>query len=184
MDTTTVIGSPRSAEPSPPPTPDGPAAAAEQYTRWGWPVTITGTRLLLSTGTHVSAIELAADLAGEVQHFLAVRLLAGPVVALPGAPHRWLLLASSAEEAAQDSIDRLDGRGAITHRSGALVPLPPSRLACGAATWTVPPALAGAWLPPFTAIAAAVRTLTSAIDGRSPRRTGVGADRCACADGT
>ena len=160
MDTAALTGPPRSAEPSPPPMPGAPAAAAEQYTRWGWPVTITGTRLLLSTGTHASAVELAADLAGEVQRFLAVRLLAGPVVTLPGAPHRWLLLAGSAEEVAQGSIDRLDGRGAITHRSGALVPLPPSRVACGAVTWKVPPALAGPWLPPFTAIAAAVRMLT------------------------
>ena len=167
MYTTTVTGPPRGAEPSTPPTPDGPAAAAAQYTRWGWPVTVTGTRLLLSTGTKVSAVELAAELAGEVQHYLAVRLLAGPVVALPGAPHRRLLLAGSAEETPQRSIDRLHGRGAITHRCGALVPLPPSRLACGATTWTVPPALAGPWLPPFTAIAAAVRTLTSTIEGRS-----------------
>lgn len=124
-------------------------------------MTITGTRLLLSTGTQVSAVEMAADLAGDVQHFLAVRLLAGPVITLTGPPDRWLLLAGSAEEVAQGSIDRLEGRGAITHRSGALVPLPPSRLACGAATWTVPPALAEPWLPPFTAIAAAVRTLHS-----------------------
>lgn len=171
MDTATVTGPPRSAEPSASPMPGAPAAAAEQYTRWGWPVTITETRLLLSTGTQVSAVELAAELAGEVQHYLTVRLLGGPVVTLPGTPHRWLLLAGSAEKAPQRSVDRLDGRGAITHRSGALVPLPPSRSACGAATWTVPPALAGPWLPPFTAIAAAVRTLTSAIEGRSPRRT-------------
>ena len=94
-----------------------------------------------------------------MQRFLAVRLLAGPVVALPGTPHRWLLLAGSAEEATQGSIDGLDGRGAITHRSGALVLLPPSRLACGAVIWTVPPALVEPWLPPFTAIASAVRTL-------------------------
>jgi len=167
MDTATVTEPPRGTEPSASPRLDAPAAAAGQYSRWGWPVTITGTRLLLRTGTHVSAVELAAELAGEVQHYLAVRLLAGPMVALPGAPHRCLLLAGSAEETPQRSIDRLHGRGAITHRCGALVPLPPSRLACGAATWTVPPALAGPWLPPFTAIAAAVRTLTSAIEGRS-----------------
>ena len=160
MDTAMVTGPPRRAEPFPPAVPGAPAAAAEQYTRWGWPVTIIGTRLLLTTGTHVSAVELTADLAGEVQRFLAVRLLAGPVIALPGTPHHWLLLASSAEEAAQGSMDRLDGRSAITHRSGALVPLPPSRLACGAATWKVPPALVAPWLPPFTAIAAAVRMLT------------------------
>jgi len=160
MDTAMVTGPPRCAEPSLPAVPGAPAAAAEQYTRWGWPVTIIGTRLLLTTGTHVSAVELTADLAGEVQRFLAARLLAGPVIALPGTPHHWLLLASSAEEAAQGSMDRLDGRSAITHRSGALVPLPPSRLACGAATWKVPPALVAPWLPPFTAIAAAVRMLT------------------------
>ncbi|MGI9064217.1 MAG: hypothetical protein ACR2FQ_10470 [Pseudonocardiaceae bacterium] len=152
--------SPRRDGSSLPPTPIAPAIAAAQYTRWGWPVTITGRHLLLTTGNPVSAVELPADLAEQVQHHLAVRMLAGPVVALPGTPCRRLLLAGCADQAAQAGIDRLEHHGAITHRCGALVPLPPSRLARGAVTWTVPPPPVQPWLPPFTAIAAAVRTLT------------------------
>lgn len=160
MTTAEITAAPRRDGPSRPPMPDAPAVAAAQYTRWGWPVTITGRRLLLTTGNQVSAVELPADLARQVHQHLAVRMLAGPVVALPGTPCRRLLLAGCADQAAQASIDRLEHRGAITHRCGALVPLPPSRLARGAVTWTVPPALVEPWLPPFTAIAAAVRTLT------------------------
>ena len=95
-----------------------------------------------------------------MQRFLAMRMLSGPVVALPGTPRRRLLLAASADEAPQATIDRLDRRGGVTHRAGALVPLPPSRLACGQVTWQVPPALADPWLPPLTAVAVAVRSLT------------------------
>ena len=136
------------------------AAAAARCRSWGWPISLAGSRLLLSTGAQVSAVELAEDLAGEVQRFLAVRMLSGPAVALPGTPRRWLLLAASADEAPQAMIDRLTARDGITHRAGALVPLPPSRLACGQVTWQVPPALVDPWLPPLTAIAVAVRSLT------------------------
>jgi hypothetical protein len=136
------------------------AVAAARCWSWGWPVSLTGSRVLLITGAQVSAVELAEDLAVEVQRFLTMRMLSGPVVALPGAPRRWLLLTASADDAPQAMIDRLDRRGGLTHRAGALLPLPPSRLACGQVTWQVPPALVDPWLPPVTAIAVAVRSLT------------------------
>ena len=136
------------------------AAAAAQCRRWGWAISLTGSRILLTTGSQVGAVELAAELAAEVQRFLLTRLLAGPVIALPGTPRRWLLLVASAERVPQATVDRLAGRGGITHRAGALVPLPPSRLACGQVTWQVPPALVEPWLPPLTAISAAVRSIT------------------------
>ncbi|HYZ08099.1 MAG TPA: hypothetical protein VE709_05800 [Pseudonocardiaceae bacterium] len=139
----------------------GPLAVATARCRsWGWPISHTGSRILLSTGAQVSAVELAEELAAEVQRFLTIRMLSGPAVALPGAPRRWLLLAASADEAPQAMIDRLHRRGGVTHRGGALVPLPPSRLACGQVTWQVPPALVDPWLPPLTAITVAVRSLT------------------------
>lgn len=134
--------------------------AAARYRSWGWPISRTGSRLLLATGAQVSAVELTEDLAAEVQRFLTIRMLSGPAIALPGAPRRWLLLAASADQAPQAMIDRLAARGGVTHRGGALVPLPPSRLACGQVTWQVPPALDDPWLPPLTAIAVAVRTIT------------------------
>ena len=140
--------------------------AATRCRSWGWPISLTGSRVLLSTGAQVSAVELAEDLAAEVQRFLAMRMLSGPVVALPGAPRRRLLLAASADEASQAMIDRLGRRGGVTHRAGALVPLPPSRLACGQVTWQVPPALVDPWLPPLTAIVVAVRSITDPPETR------------------
>ena len=142
------------------------ATAATRCRSWGWPVSRTGSRILLSTGAQVSAVELAEDLAAEVQRFLAMRMLSGPVVALPGTPRRRLLLAASADEAPQAMLDRLDRHGGVTHRAGALVPLPPSRLACGQVTWQVPPALVDPWLPPLTAIVVAVRSITAPPETR------------------
>ena len=145
----------------------GPLAiAAARCRNWGWPISRTGSRLLLSTGAQVSAVELAEELAAEVQRFLTMRMLSGPVVALPGTPRRRLLLAASADEAPQAMIDRLGRRGGVTHRAGALVPLPPSRLACGQVTWQVPPALVDPWLPPLTAIVVAVRSITDPPETR------------------
>jgi hypothetical protein len=89
-------------------------------------------------------------------------MLAGPVIALPGAPRRWLLLllTESADESAPVNIVRLRACGALTHRCGTLVPLPPSRLESGVVTWHMPPSLDGPLLPPFTAVIAAARAVT------------------------
>ncbi|MDQ3153672.1 MAG: hypothetical protein M3R63_18805, partial [Actinomycetota bacterium] len=93
-------------------TADPLTAAVTRCRSWGWPVSLTGSRVLLSTGVQVSAVELAEEPADEVS---------------------------------QAAIDRLDGRGGVTHRAGALVPLPPSELACGQVAWQVPPAPAEPW---------------------------------------
>lgn len=104
------------------------SSAIERYSDWGWLVLRSENRLLLTTDHAVSAVELGAGIGGEVQHYLSVRLLGGPVVVLPGAPSRWLILTSSADEASQVNLIRLRARGALTHRLGTLVPLPPSRI--------------------------------------------------------
>lgn len=139
---------------------DGLPAAAAHYERWGWLVLRTDDRLLLTTNHCVGAVELPADVAADVQRFLAVRMLAGPVVALPGAPCRWLLLTDSADDATQVNLVRLVARGGVTHRRGTLVPLPPSRLDSGVVRWQVPPSLDGPSLPPFTAVVSAARAVT------------------------
>lgn len=142
------------------PAPTGLAATAEVYERWDWLVLRAGDRLLLAADTTVSAVEMPASIAAEVQHYLSVRLLAGPVIALPGTPCRWLLLTESADEAAPVSLVRLRARGGLIHRCGTLVPLPPSRLESGAVSWRVPPSLDGPTLPPFTAVVAAARAVS------------------------
>jgi hypothetical protein len=125
------------------------AVSAVRYARWGGLTRQVGDRLLLTTSHLVSAVELPTALGGQVQHYLALRLLAGPVIVLPGAPRRWVLLTQSADESAPVNIVHLRGRGVSAHRRGALVPLPPSRLENGVVTWQVPPSSDDPALPPF-----------------------------------
>lgn len=136
------------------------AVTAVRCARWGWLTRQAGDRLLLITNHVVSAVELPAALGGQVQHFLGVRMLAGPAIVLPGAPRRWVLLTQSADESAPVNIAQLRGRGVSTHHRGALVPLPPSHLETGVVTWQVPPSSDRPSLPPFASLVAAVRSAT------------------------
>ncbi|HEX8867471.1 MAG TPA: hypothetical protein VF821_17565 [Lentzea sp.] len=136
------------------------SSAIERYSDWGWLVLRSENRLLLTTDHSVSAVELAAGIGGEVQHYLSVRMLAGPVVVLPGAPGRWLILTSSADEASQVNLIRLRARGALTHRLGTLVPLPPSRIDRGVVGWLGETPSDRPFLPPFSAVVAALRAVT------------------------
>lgn len=142
------------------PSTDRLAATVRVYERWGWMVLRAGDRLLLAADSTISAVEVPASIGGEIQHYLSVRLLAGPVIALPGTPCRWLILTESADDAAPVNLIRLRARRALTHRCGALLPLPPSSLESGAVSWQFPPSLDGPTLPPFTAVVAAARAVT------------------------
>src|SRR5690606_33478197 len=142
-----------------PPTP-GLTATTAHHAGSAWVVLRADDRLLLTTNERVSAVELPAALGAEIQHYLAVRMLAGPVIALPSAPRRRLLLIESADESAPVNLVRLRARGGLTHRCGTLVPLPPSRLESGVVAWHVPPSLDGPSLPPFTGVVAADRAVT------------------------
>ncbi|MET8763041.1 hypothetical protein [Lentzea sp. NPDC004782] len=131
--------------------------ALERYADWGWLVLRSENRLLLTTDHQVSAVEMAAGIGGEVQHYLSVRMLAGPVVVLPG---RWLFLTESADEASQVNLIRLRARGALTHRLGTLVPLPPSRIDRAVVRWSGNGPAQRPFLPPFSAVVAALRAVT------------------------
>jgi hypothetical protein len=136
------------------------SSALERYSDWGWLVLRSENRLLLTTDHQVSAVELAAGIGGEVQHYLSLRMLGGPVVALPGSPGRWLILTDSADEASQVNLIRLRARGALTHRLGTLVPLPPSRIDRGGVGWLGETPAGKPFLPPFSAVVAALRSVT------------------------
>jgi hypothetical protein len=136
------------------------SSALERCSDWGWLVLRSENRLLLTTDHQVSAVEMGAGIGGEVQHYLSVRLLAGPVVVLPGGPGRWLFLTESADEASQVNLIRLRARGALTHRLGTLVPLPPSRIDRGVVRWLGDGPRERPFLPPFSAVVAALRAVT------------------------
>lgn len=142
------------------------SGALERYAEWGWLVLRSENRLLLTTDAVVSAVEMPAGVGAEVQQYLSVRLLGGPVVVLPaaGRAERWLLLTESADSASQVNLIRLRARGALTHRLGTLVPLPPSRIDGGGVRWLGDGPGAGAGgrpgLPPFSAVVAALRAVT------------------------
>lgn len=142
------------------------SGALERYSDWGWLVLRSENRLLLTTDHQVSAVELPAGVGGEVQQYLAVRMLGGPVVVLPGAPGRWLVLTSSADEASQVNLIRLRARGALTHRLGTLVPLPPSRIDRGTVGWLGEAPGEKPFLPPFSAVVAALRAVTETAGPR------------------
>lgn len=160
MATPTIATPPGGDEPHQHPPASGLTVTPAEYEHWGWLVLEAGDRLLLTTNERVSAVELPAAIGAEIQHYLTVRMLAGPVIALPGTPHRWLLLTQSADESAPVNLVRLRARGALTHRCGTLVPLPPSRVESGVVSWRVPPSPNGLSLPPFTAVVAAARAVT------------------------
>lgn len=139
------------------------SGALERYSGWGWLVLRSENRLLLTTDHTVSAVEMAAGIGGEVQHYLSVRMLGGPVVVLPsasGTAGRWLILTESADEASQVNLIRLRARGALTHRLGTLVPLPPSRIDGGGVRWSGEAPASRPFLPPFSAVVAALRAVT------------------------
>lgn len=142
------------------------SAAVERYSEWGWLVLRSENRLLLTTDHRVSAVEMAAEIGEEVAHYLNVRLLGGPVVTLPATPHRWLLLTGSADEASQVNLIRLRARGALTHRLGTLVPLPPSRIDGGGVRWLDGVPAAKPFLPPYSAVVAALRAVTETAGPR------------------
>ncbi|HEX7308915.1 hypothetical protein [Lentzea sp.] len=136
------------------------STALERCSDWGWLVLRSENRLLLTTDHQVSAVEMAAGIGGEVRNYLNVRMLGGPVVVLPGSPGRWLLLTESADEASQVNLIRLRARGALTHRLGTLVPLPPSRIDGGGVRWLDEVPAHKPFLPPFSAVVAALRAVT------------------------
>lgn len=140
--------------------PDDFATATTRYDAWGWTTIPAGSRLLLVTDGRISAVEMDRALGGEVLHYLTARQLAGPVVALPGRPARWIFLTETADDASPVNFVRIRARGGVVHQSGILLPLPPSRLCNGLVDWHRQPSTDSCSLTPFSAMAGALRSVT------------------------
>ncbi|MFI9401317.1 hypothetical protein [Nocardia sp. NPDC052316] len=132
--------------------------AAENYRRHGWTVAETANGHSLITDDQIAAVELTGALAAAVRRFLRANNLSGPVIEVPGAQRREIHLVRGTTKAAM-AIAALRHAGATVHTDGAGIPLPPTRLAHGAASWSISPTEAR-WVPPIVAIAAAVRATT------------------------
>ncbi|WP_174550332.1 hypothetical protein [Nocardia coubleae] len=130
-------------------------AAALDYAARGWNVAETTNGLCLVTDENVSAIEITGEMAGEVRRFLRANNLSGPVIEIPGAERREIHLVTGVAKATM-AIAAMREAGALVHTDGASIPLPPTQLAAGSASWGVAPSEAR-WIPPVVALGAAVR---------------------------
>jgi len=125
----------------------------------GWPITTSPDGATLRAGDRACATYLPIGLAGEVQAILRLRMLDGPVVLVPGRQHRWMLLATPSDEnpVPPRPVPGVDLR-VITE---GLIALPPSSTAHGPLRWVVAPSLSRPWLPPLSAVVAAVGAAVS-----------------------
>ncbi|WP_280468466.1 hypothetical protein [Nocardia cyriacigeorgica] len=143
---------------------DTMSAAAQDYNRRGWTVAETANGLCLITDDDISAIEVSGELAAEVRRFLRANNLSGPVIEIPGTERREIHLVTGVRKAAM-AIEALREAGATVHTDGAGVPLPPTHLSAGSASWGIAPGEAR-WVPPVVAISAAVRAASARARGQ------------------
>ncbi len=121
-----------------------------------WPITTLGDRFVVHAGDVVCAADLPLGLGGEVQASLRLRMLDGPVIAVPGKQLRWVLLAAPTSPATPVQPQPVPGVDlhVVTHGP---IALPPTATPYGPLRWVVPPSLPRPWLPPLTAVIGAVR---------------------------
>ncbi|MGW5386960.1 hypothetical protein [Nocardia sp. NPDC003963] len=140
------------------------SAAARDYAQRGWTVAETTNGLCLITDEDLSAVEVTGELAASVRRYMRANNLTGPVIEIPGAERREIHLVTGMRKA-QRAVEALRQAGAVVHTDGDGIPLPPTHLSAGSASWGVGPEEAR-WIPPVVAIGAAVRS----VSARRPQR--------------
>ncbi|MBP2323456.1 hypothetical protein JOF56_003841 [Kibdelosporangium banguiense] len=139
---------------------DGAAARAMAYQHlYGWltSVDVATGRLVLAVSESVNAVIMRVELGIETQSLLSVRMLAGPVIALPGDCPEWVFLTGPASSISAKTLTALSRLGVRLQKHGTFVPLPPSSLDGGMVRWASGPTV-GRDLPPWTAVLAATRS--------------------------
>ncbi|MGW0178250.1 hypothetical protein [Nocardia sp. NPDC003345] len=144
------------------------SAAARDYAQRGWTVAETTNGLCLITDEDLSAVEVTGELAASVRRYLRANDLTGPVIEIPGPERREIHLVTGMRKA-QRAVEALREAGAVVHTDGDGIPLPPTHLSAGSASWGVGPDEAR-WVPPVVALGAAVR---SSLARRARRLTSV-----------
>ena len=120
-----------------------------------WPITTFGERFVVHAGDVVCAADLPLGLAGEVQAALRLRMLDGPVIAVPGKQSRWVLLAAPTRPGPPLQPQPVPGVDLHVITNGPIA-LPPTATPRGPLRWVAPPSLPRPWLPPLRAIIDAV----------------------------
>lgn len=135
------------------------SAAARDYAQRGWTVAETTNGLCLITDEDLSAVEVTGELAASVRRYMRANNLTGPVIEIPGAERREIHLVTGMRKA-QRAVEALREAGAVVYTDGDGIPLPPTHLSAGSASWGVGPDEAR-WIPPVVAIGAAVRSVSA-----------------------
>lgn len=136
------------------------AHIAAEYELNGLPVALGATGISLFTDETFCAVEVPASIAAAVRDYLSANDLLGPVVKLPGVNGADLHIAVGLANAPL-AAEALREFGAQIYSNGDVVPLPPTKIQPGEATWAVKLADAKR-IQPVVVIGAAVRAaLTS-----------------------
>ncbi len=137
------------------------AASAQDCIQRGWTVAETANGICLITDDTVAGIEVTGETAAFVRRFLRANDMTGPIIEIPGAERREIHLVTGIGKAGM-AIEALRASGAVVYTDGDGIPLPPTQLSAGSASWEVAPHEAR-WVPPVVAIAAAVRAAAKGV---------------------
>ena len=136
-----------------------------------WPITTADRHFVVHAGDVVCAADLPLGLAAGVQASLRLRMLEGPVIAVPGKQLRWVLLATPASPATPVPPRPIPGLDLHVVTDGPIA-LPPTATPHGPLRWVVPPSLPRPWLPPLAAVIDAARAAVCVGAYTSLDRTG------------
>lgn len=127
---------------------------AEYRAALGWPVDGDSHSAYLDLGGQVGGLRMRAGLGAEVQWWLRLRMLAGPVLATPGKRTEWTFLTQATPDE-QRRRPLPPGVEPVTSR--VLLPTPDTDRAV--AHWATAPDLAHPALPLFSSVVGAVRSV-------------------------
>lgn len=128
------------------------------YRTLGWQVSVTDQGVFLPLGPATTALAMPARIGSSVLADLKARMLAGPVLVLPGPREHWIFLAElvallPTQLKAPPEVQFL--------RSPHRVVLPPTMTRYGSVRWANPPSHSRHWFPPFTAVLALARAAST-----------------------
>ncbi|WP_229686653.1 hypothetical protein [Longimycelium tulufanense] len=137
----------------------GLADVAASYARlMGWPVVVSDNGILLPLSPASTALTMPEHLGQGVLAGLKARMLAGPVLALPGPQPRWVFLAELVALLPTQLTSPFEVQFV---RAPHQVLLPPTQTTHGPVRWANPPTPSRRWFPPFTAVLAIARMVAT-----------------------